>query len=75
MTQVILISSIIGENRSKYPALSKEVNDVLSFNYFAPDSTFSTSGGILHPYQQSLSPKMVDTLICAQSWTLITERH
>ena len=34
----------------------------------ASESAFSTGGRILDPFQSSLSPLMVQNLVCAQNW-------
>lgn len=57
-------------NGSKYQVLSRMARDVLAIpvSTIASESTFSTSGRILGPYRSSLSPKTVESLICAQNW-------
>ncbi|GFS36432.1 hypothetical protein Acr_00g0045900 [Actinidia rufa] len=54
----------------KYPALSQLARDVLAMpiSTVASESTFSTGGRILDPFRSSLSPMMVEVLICAQNW-------
>jgi hypothetical protein len=56
--------------RNKYPTLSKVAKDVLAVpvSTIASESSFSTGGRVINPQRSSLSPKMVEALICAQSW-------
>ncbi|KAF7826406.1 zinc finger BED domain-containing protein RICESLEEPER 2-like [Senna tora] len=55
---------------SKYPILALIASDVLAvpMSIVASESTFSTGGHVLDPYRSSLSPRMVEALICAQTW-------
>ncbi|KAL6603883.1 hypothetical protein ACP70R_044244 [Stipagrostis hirtigluma subsp. patula] len=57
-------------NSNKYPMLSKLAKDVLAVpvSTVASESAFSTSGRVISSFRSSLSPKMVESLICAQSW-------
>ena len=50
--------------------LSKMAGDVLAIPIFmvASKSAFSIGGRILDPFQSSLSPLMIQNLVCAQSW-------
>lgn len=54
----------------KYPILARIVRDVLAIpvSTIASESCFSTSGRVIDPYRASLSPKMVEALICVQNW-------
>ena len=63
------------ENSSKYKILSLIARDVLAVpvSTVASESAFSTSGRILDPFRSSLSPKMLEVLVCTQSW--LKERH
>ncbi|CAL5350100.1 unnamed protein product [Camellia sinensis] len=49
---------------------SKVARDVLALpvSTVASESAFSTRGRILDPFRSSLSPMMVEALICAQNW-------
>ena len=58
------------ENQRKYRVLSQIARDVLAIQVstVASESAFSTGGQILDPFRSSLSPKMVEALICTQNW-------
>ncbi|KAL2497653.1 Zinc finger BED domain-containing protein DAYSLEEPER [Abeliophyllum distichum] len=57
-------------NKSKYGILSNIARDVLAIHVstVASESAFSTGGRILDPFRSSLSPKIVEVLICTQNW-------
>ncbi|KAF7130352.1 hypothetical protein RHSIM_Rhsim10G0102100 [Rhododendron simsii] len=61
-------------NCNKYPILSQVARDVLAMpvSTVASESAFSTGGRILDPFRSSLSPSMVETLVCTQNWLLST---
>jgi len=48
--------------------------DVLAIPIFvvASESTFSTGGCVLDSFRASLTPKMVEALMCAQDWLCIS---
>ena len=50
--------------------LSKVVKDVLAvpISTVAFELAFSTGGWIVDPFQSSLSPLMVQNLVCSQNW-------
>ncbi|XP_054778246.1 zinc finger BED domain-containing protein RICESLEEPER 3-like [Prosopis cineraria] len=54
-------------NAFKYKVLSLIVRDVLA-SPVSSESAFSTGGRVLDTFRSSLSAKMVEALICAQSW-------
>ncbi|KAK1382188.1 hypothetical protein POM88_019923 [Heracleum sosnowskyi] len=58
------------DNSVKYKNLSKMARDVLAIpvSTVASESAFSTSGRILDSFRSSLSPKMLEALVCTQSW-------
>ncbi|XP_062103927.1 zinc finger BED domain-containing protein RICESLEEPER 2-like [Humulus lupulus] len=57
-------------NGNKYPIVSHIARDVLAvqMSTVAFESAFSTGGRILDPFRSSLSPKMVEALICSKNW-------
>ncbi|KAF7134784.1 hypothetical protein RHSIM_Rhsim08G0083100 [Rhododendron simsii] len=61
-------------NSNKYPILSQLARDVLAMpvSTVASESAFSTGGCVLDPFRSSLSPSMVETLVCTQNWLLST---
>ena len=61
-------------NSSKYRLLSKVARDVLAIplSKVAFESTFSTRGRVLDPFQSSLLPNTIEMLICAQNWLRAT---
>uniref|UniRef100_A0ACD5UUB1 Uncharacterized protein n=1 Tax=Avena sativa TaxID=4498 RepID=A0ACD5UUB1_AVESA len=56
--------------QNKYPTLSKVAKDVLAVpvSTIASEASFSTGRRVINPQRSSLSPKMVEALICGQSW-------
>ncbi|CAO2142705.1 unnamed protein product [Urochloa humidicola] len=64
-------------NSRKYPVLSKLAKDILAVpvSTVASESAFSTSGRIISSFRTSLSPKMVEALICGQSWIRQSHRN
>ncbi|WOG81885.1 hypothetical protein DCAR_0101041 [Daucus carota subsp. sativus] len=57
-------------NSSRFPILAQLARDELAIpiSTVASESTFSTGGRVLDPYRSSLSPKVVEGLLCAQDW-------
>ena len=64
------------DNCSGYQVLSKVAKDVLAVldPFVASKSAFSTGGLIVDPFQSSLSPLMVQNLVCSQNWLQATVR-
>ena len=57
-------------NSARFPVLSKLARDVLvvPISTVASESTFSTSGRVLDNFRSSLTPKIVEALVCTQDW-------
>lgn len=57
-------------NFGQFLVLANIARDVLAIpvTIVTSNSTFSTGGRVLDPYCNSLTPKIVETLICTQDW-------
>ncbi|KAK8918950.1 hypothetical protein KSP39_PZI021474 [Platanthera zijinensis] len=57
-------------NSTRFPVMSLMARDVLAIpvTTVASESAFSTGGRVLDQFRSSLSPKVVEGLICAQDW-------
>ncbi|CAL8157195.1 unnamed protein product [Prunus armeniaca] len=57
-------------NGVKYPRLTLIAKDVLaiSVSTVASESCFSTGGQVVNSFRDSLTPKIVEALICSQNW-------
>ncbi|KAH9752797.1 zinc finger BED domain-containing protein RICESLEEPER 1 [Citrus sinensis] len=57
-------------NGSKYPILEKIARDVLAVpvSTVASESAFSTGRRVIDEYRSSLTPCMVEALICTENW-------
>ena len=62
------------DNWSRYQVLSKVAKDVLAVpvSIVASELAFSTGGWIVDPFWSSLSPFMVQNLVCSQNWLQAT---
>ncbi|XP_042396475.1 zinc finger BED domain-containing protein RICESLEEPER 2-like [Zingiber officinale] len=58
------------QNCHRFPILAQIARDVLAIpiSTVASESAFSTSGRILDCFRSSLTPKVVESLICTQDW-------
>jgi len=57
-------------NGLKYPILQKIARDILAIpvSTVASESAFSTVGRIIDEYRSSLTPIMIEALICTENW-------
>ncbi|XP_057981182.1 zinc finger BED domain-containing protein RICESLEEPER 3-like [Malania oleifera] len=57
-------------NNPRFPILSQLARDVLAIPIatVASESAFSTGGRVLDSFRTSLTPKVVEALICSQDW-------
>lgn len=57
-------------NSPRFPILSKMARDILAIpvSTVASESAFSTGGRVLDAFRNSLSPRIVQALVCAQHW-------
>ncbi|KAI7725120.1 hypothetical protein M8C21_005152 [Ambrosia artemisiifolia] len=57
-------------NSERYPVLSRMAKDVLSIpiSAVALESDINIDGNLLDDFRSSLSPSMVEALVCTQSW-------
>ena len=55
----------------KYPTLQSIARDILPIPVatVASESAFSTSGRVISPHRSSLTPKMIEALMCMQAWS------
>ena len=57
-------------NSERFPLLSRMAHDVLAvlISTVASESCFSTRGRVFDAFRSSLTPKIVEALICTQDW-------
>ncbi|KAL5715379.1 hypothetical protein ACHQM5_017207 [Ranunculus cassubicifolius] len=57
-------------NGVKYPGLATIARDILAIpvSTVASEACFSTGGRVVNSFRASLTPKMVEALICCQNW-------
>ncbi|KAF0896093.1 hypothetical protein E2562_019323 [Oryza meyeriana var. granulata] len=58
------------DNANRFPVLSRMAHDLLAIpiSTVASESAFSTGGRVLDDFRSSLTPQMVERLICTQDW-------
>uniref|UniRef100_A0A803N206 BED-type domain-containing protein n=1 Tax=Chenopodium quinoa TaxID=63459 RepID=A0A803N206_CHEQI len=59
-----------GKNGQRYVILNRMARDILAIplSTVASEYAFSTGGRTLDPFRSSLTPKMVQALLCTQDW-------
>ena len=64
-------------NANRFPILSHMVKDILAvpISTVASESAFSTGGRVLDYFRSSLTPKIVEALICTQNWLRKSQHH
>ncbi|CAL9029994.1 unnamed protein product, partial [Prunus brigantina] len=57
-------------NQSRYPILSKVAKDIFAIpsSTVASENAFSLGKRIVDPFRSSLTPKMVEALVCTHDW-------
>ncbi|KAM3282726.1 hypothetical protein P3S67_026371 [Capsicum chacoense] len=57
-------------NESRFPILAEMAHDVLAILIpsVASECAFTTGGRVIDPFRSSLTPKLVQSLICLQDW-------
>lgn len=58
------------DNGNRFPIVANMARDVLAFpiSTVASESAFSTGGRVLDPFRSSLTPAIVENLVCTQDW-------
>ncbi|PWA54316.1 zinc finger BED domain-containing protein RICESLEEPER 2 [Artemisia annua] len=64
-------------NSPRFSIVSKMAKDILCIKVstVASESAFSASGRVLDPYRNSLSPSIVEALVCTQDWIRTSSRN
>ena len=70
MMMILIFWRGVKNNSPRFPILSQLARDVLAvpISTVASESAFSTGGRYLDAFRSSLSPNIVQSLICAQDW-------
>ncbi|CAI0406533.1 unnamed protein product [Linum tenue] len=57
-------------NNHRFPTLSRMARDVLAVpvSTVSSEAAFSTGGRVLNDFRSSLTPRIVEALICTQDW-------
>ncbi|XP_019190500.1 PREDICTED: zinc finger BED domain-containing protein RICESLEEPER 2-like [Ipomoea nil] len=64
------------QQSERFPVLSKMARDILvvPISTVASKSAFSTSGRVLDAFRSSLTPRIVEALVCAQDWLRLSNQ-
>ncbi|XP_019164624.1 PREDICTED: zinc finger BED domain-containing protein RICESLEEPER 2-like [Ipomoea nil] len=64
------------QQSERFPVLSKMARDILAvpISTVASESAFSTSGRVLDAFRSSLTPRIVEALVCAQDWLRLSNQ-
>ncbi|KAG8499055.1 hypothetical protein CXB51_005456 [Gossypium anomalum] len=67
---LLIYLAVIFDPRPRFPIVAQMAQDVLSvpISTVAFESAFSTSGRVLDKFKSSLTPFMVEALVCTQDW-------
>lgn len=63
-------------NSERLPILSKMARDVLAvpISIVVSEIVFSTSGRVLDPFRSSLTPRIVEALVCTHDWLRLSNQ-
>ena len=58
------------KNKARFPVMAAMARDILAIpaSTVASESAFSTGGRVLDAFRSSLTPRLVEALICSQNW-------
>ncbi|KAL8493872.1 hypothetical protein ACS0TY_024874 [Phlomoides rotata] len=74
---VDVIDQILTESETRYPILSLIIKDIFAIpsSTVASESVFSLGKRVVDPFRSSLSPKMVEALVCTSDWLKVDEMN
>lgn len=58
------------KNKARFPVMAAMARDILAIpaSTVASESAFSTGGRVLDAFRSSLTPRLVEALVCSQNW-------